>query len=65
MNGPEHYKKAESVLADLQHLDPDEDDKGLILEALVYATLAVAAALIDSADDIHPTARLGWTEATS
>jgi hypothetical protein len=60
MNGPQHYREAERLLA----LIPEGSSPGLV--ASVHATLAQAAALADlvgGMDDAME-ARKAWTEVT-
>ena len=46
MNGPDHYREAEKLLALLPDTERgSSDEPGIIAEAQVHATLAVAAAL--------------------
>ncbi|WP_458089326.1 hypothetical protein [Streptomyces malaysiensis] len=50
MNGPEHYRQAEGLLNEADHIGREGGDTGeLIAAAQVHATLALAAAtaLID------------------
>jgi hypothetical protein len=50
MNGPEHYKEAEQLLAMLPNVERGAvSEAGIIAEAQVHATLALAAATRDAA----------------
>lgn len=43
--GPEHYRRAQQLLADIENvMRGDEREPGLLAEAQVHATLALAAA---------------------
>lgn len=49
MNGPDHYRNAEYLMATLPDNLPAEDRAGLLAAAQVHATLALAAATVDVA----------------
>lgn len=79
MNGPEHYREAETLLADAarweRNIQDDTDSYASInsarLEAQVHATLALAAAQVEAVasrgpGDLDPSWReaLGWESLT-
>lgn len=62
MNGPEHYRKAEELLDILVNVERGaEAEPGIIAEAQVHATLALAAALgaLDATEGPNGGAALG------
>jgi hypothetical protein len=61
VNGPAHYRKAEEILADLEHRSySGETEISLVLQAVAHATLASAAA---AALGEAPAEMRAWTEA--
>jgi len=56
MNGPEHYRKAETLLAEADSADTDDN----LLKALIHATLAQAAATALRGEDYGDNATREW-----
>ncbi|MEV0065382.1 hypothetical protein [Amycolatopsis sp. NPDC050768] len=61
MTGPEHYHEAERLVASTSLRNPLPEDANKLAAAQVHATLALAAATIDTAD-LCPS--VAWVEVT-
>lgn len=71
MNGPQHYLRAEELLADITRTDGSVDygdgGEAFVAAAQVHATLALAAATASAQEDAPralAATRIAWREAT-
>ncbi|GAB3223511.1 hypothetical protein GCM10027586_12880 [Kineococcus gypseus] len=64
MTGPEHYRKAEDLLDKAKQSSDPTLIGALLQTAQVHATLALAAATIQSGSPLYSSAQ-AWHEATS
>ena len=68
MTGPAHYAKAQQHLAAAASIETDGDEDSMSAwhqrQALVHATLATAAAFVDTVAVMRPEERDEWDRAT-
>lgn len=64
MTGPEHYRRAEELLATLDLVPSDAETK-VLAEAQVHATLALAASSVFNLIPATDADRQGWADAMS
>ena len=65
MTGPEHYREAERLIAEIPRAGLPHEDIAMIQQAAqVHATLAVAAAFVDGPAVMRPGDRDEWDRAT-